>query len=136
MLLTFFVDLPPSWVSSPFLLQSLFTNHYWIASLQTSALSSLLRLLSTCFLGDHSHFLGFNFNLADCFHALELNLYFQPVYGREKLEVRSTLLSDLEVTFANKSPNRTQDKGQLLKQGQCRGFDEFHNINYHENPNR
>ena len=38
-------------------------------------------------------------------------------------------------TYANKGPNRTEDKGQLLKQGQYRRFAEFHLVNSHENPN-
>ena len=40
------------------------SNCYCLGFPQTSALSSLLHLLYTCFCGNHSHFSSFNFNLS------------------------------------------------------------------------
>lgn len=47
-----------------------------------ASVSGSLHLLCICFFGGHSHIFGFNFNLADCFHALDLTLY--PASLREE----------------------------------------------------
>lgn len=82
-----------------------------------ASVSGSLHLLCICFFGGHSHIFGFNFNLADCFHALDLTLY--PASLREE-RAWSAFKSCIKLRSYGLQ-TKAQDKRQLLKQGQCRG---------------